>query len=155
MNSAPKTIQSHQMYRIPSDINAPIIGDQRIPQNTMISTNNASMERIVYPEMNSYQLNIPQLKIAHNQTSITQYEVNNLSKTLKSSGQLSCCPYCKALGITRTEEKCSFSNVLCGLGFGPVSWILFQALRRKDMNCYDAEHFCINCGNKLVSYKAC
>ena len=143
------------MYRIPSDINAPIIGDQRFPQNTINSTNNASMERIVYPEMNSPRLNNHQLNIVQNQTTITQYEVNNLSKILKSSGQLSSCPYCKALGVTRTEEKCSFSNVLCGLAFGPVSWILFQALRRKDINCYDAEHFCIHCGNKLVSYKAC
>lgn len=157
MNTAPKSNQLYpNLYQAPSDINAPMIGEYRNPLNHLNTTNNTTVEKEMYPIINNNQrCNVPQLNIAQNQTLITQYEVNNLSKVLKSSGQFIACPYCKTQAVTRTEETCSFFNVACGLMFGPVAWIVFQGLRRKDINCYDAEHYCIQCGSKLSSYKAC
>ena len=157
MNSAPKTNQLYpNLYHVPSDINAPIIGEQRNAYNHLNTSNNISFDREMYAVNNNLPTTSPpQLNIAQNQTLITQYEVSNISKVLKSSGQYVACPYCRAQAITRTEETCSMLNVACGFMFGPVTWILFQALRRKDINCYDAEHYCIQCGSKLASYKAC
>ena len=160
MNSAPKTNQLYpNLYQVPSDINAPMMGEQRNIYNNLNTTNSTGMEREMFPinnlNNNLPRNNPPQLNVTQNQTMITQYEVNNISKILKSSGQFIACPYCKAQGVTRTEETCSLFNVSCGVIFGPIPWILFQALRRKDINCYDAEHHCIQCGSKLATYKAC
>ncbi len=92
---------------------------------------------------------------SNNQLSVMQYEVDNLSKVLKSNGQFISCPYCKSQQVTRTEQKLSLVNTLCGILTGPIPWLIFQSLRKKDINCYDAEHYCVQCGMKIANYKAC
>jgi hypothetical protein len=153
MNSAPKTNQICQLYQVPADINAPMMSEQRYDQNSINTTTNTTLEREV--SYQSPRVMHPQLNIVQNQTEINQFEVSSMQKTLKSSGQFVVCPYCKRHNVTRTEERCSFLNVACCVVFGPIPWILLQALRKKEINCYNAEHFCIHCGSKLASYKAC
>jgi hypothetical protein len=36
-----------------------------------------------------------------------------------------------------------------------MCWVLFQACRHKDINCYDAKHSCSKCGNLTGAYNAC
>lgn len=93
--------------------------------------------------------------IVLNQTSLDEVEKNNLRMSLKSNAQFVTCPYCKHQSVTRADQTCSAGSVLCCVAFGGMMWLLFQALRKKDINCYDAEHFCIRCGNNLANYKAC
>jgi len=153
MNSAPRTNQMYQLYQVPADINAPMMNEERFLQNTVNSYTTFPLEREALSQ--NPRVIHPQLNIVNNQTQANQYELSYMKKALKSSGQCVVCPFCKNQNFTRTEEKCSFANVGCGAIFGPVPWILFQAIRKKDINCYDADHFCLNCGSQLASYKAC
>lgn len=93
--------------------------------------------------------------IVLNQTRLDEVEVNNLKMSLKSNAQYVACPYCKHQSLTRADQTCSVGSVLCCVAFGGLMWLLFQGIRKKDINCYDAKHYCIRCGNNLANYKAC
>ncbi len=89
-----------------------------------------------------------------NQQDYTE-RVFNIQAILKSSSKEVVCPFCKKEGKTRIEEKCSFSALFfCTFGLFVVPSIV-QLIRGKDLNCSDVDHFCINCENKLTSYKSC
>jgi hypothetical protein len=90
-----------------------------------------------------------------NQATPSQAEVENLRLALKSSPQFVNCPYCKTQGMTRTEQACSIPSILCCFCFGGIPWLLCQACRGKDINCYDAQHYCVRCNSNLSSYQAC
>jgi hypothetical protein len=131
-----------------SNINAPqaLIS----PQENI--SNNSSYQ--AYPQ--TYTNSIPQInQIVQNQSSFDQVEINTLKSSLKSNGQFVSCPFCKHQSVTRTEQTCSTGNVLCCVFFGPLAWVLMQAVRSKDMNCYNSTHYCTRCGNTLANYKAC
>lgn len=84
-------------------------------------------------------------------------ELDNLQKSLKSSSQFVGCPYpnCKNQGMTRVQQSCSICNICCCVLTAAIPWLIFQAIRKKDINCWDADHYCVRCGNKLASYRAC
>lgn len=83
-----------------------------------------------------------------------QDQIVNLNKALKSNPKFVCCPYCNKQGNTKVEQSCSVcTGVLCVVGLG-VFWALIQCCRSKDINCRDADHYCVGCGNKLASYKS-
>ena len=82
-------------------------------------------------------------------------EVENLNKSLKSYSQFVSCPYCRNQGMTKVQQSCSCLSVCCCLTFLAVPWLIFQACRGKDINCYDTEHYCVRCGNKLAAYRSC
>lgn len=78
----------------------------------------------------------------------------NLSKNLKSNQKFVTCPYCLKAGFTKVEQNCNAcTGFLCILGCGVV-WAIIQSCRGKDINCRDADHYCVGCGNKLASYKS-
>ena len=65
------------------------------------------------------------------------------------------CPFCK--NKINTEVKKSFnwfSFVFC-LWAGICCWVGLQYCRNKEINCYDAEHNCPVCHNKLGNYSSC
>jgi hypothetical protein len=92
--------------------------------------------------------------IVHNQI-VKPNELAGMQATLKSSPQFVSCPFCHHQGLTNTRTSCSVLNCLCCICATPLCWLLFQVIRGKDINCKDADHFCVRCGNKLSSYSAC
>jgi hypothetical protein len=97
--------------------------------------------------------NIP--GVSNNQSSPSQSDIANLQSALKSESNFVTCPFCKNQAVTRTERSCSIANILCCACFVVVPWLIFQCCRGKDLNCYDADHFCNRCGNNLAHYHAC
>lgn len=84
-----------------------------------------------------------------------QEKIANLQYGLKSSPKHISCPFCKKQGMTKVEQSCSVAaGVLCTVGLFLLPMCI-QLCRRKDLNCTDADHYCISCGNKLASYKTC
>ena len=95
------------------------------------------------------------INIVKNQNSPYTYELMAISTVLKSNPQFVVCPYCKAHLPTRTERELSFKNTICCIFSGPVFWGIFQILKNKDLNCYDARHYCLKCNANLMNYQAC
>jgi hypothetical protein len=93
--------------------------------------------------------------VAKNQISPSQDEVTNLKTALRSNTQFVTCPFCRNQAMTRTERTCSVANIICCIFTTPLTWLIFQACRSKDISCYDADHFCTRCGNNLANYHAC
>jgi hypothetical protein len=82
-------------------------------------------------------------------------DLKGLNDVLKSNSQLIICPFCKQTALTKSEQKWSIPSLACGVAFGPALWILFQALRKKDINCMNAKHYCSRCGVQVGDYSAC
>jgi hypothetical protein len=97
----------------------------------------------------------PSVVIVNNQVNPTPQELDNLQMALKSTPQFVSCPYCRYQGMTQTERKCSCCNLLCCIFCAAIPWLICQACRGKDINCYDADHYCTRCHNKLSTYRAC
>ena len=77
-----------------------------------------------------------------------------LSKVLRSTSQFVLCPFCNQFVPTRTERSCSCSNVCCFF-LGVYPYFYFQIFREKDINCYNANHYCPNCTKMVHQYRAC
>ena len=75
--------------------------------------------------------------------------------TLKSESKIITCPYCQAVNFTRVDQSCNCGNVCCCLCASLVCWAIFQLARDKDVNCYDAKHYCKKCKQLIYSYSAC
>ena len=65
------------------------------------------------------------------------------------------CPYCQQETPTNATRTCSTKNILCCVFTTPIVWAVFQLMKKKDLNCYDAEHSCHACGKLLYEYHAC
>ena len=64
------------------------------------------------------------------------------------------CPYCKKHVTTKVQRKispCALSSCILSLC---IFYVIVQACRDKEKNCYDAVHKCPNCNNELGSYTA-
>lgn len=107
-----------------------------------------------YPNYNVQPTTAP-LLVVTNQIQPNVAEVANLSVSLRSNPQFVSCPYCRNQGMTRVEQTVSCCNVLCCFFTAVGCWLIYQAVRGKDINCCDADHYCIRCGNKLGTYEAC
>ena len=120
-----------------------------------------------YADINSYQNypldiinntqnsgNVPPL-IRNQTNNLPDYELRNMQISLKSNAKFIACSNCKYQSLSRADKQCSTKNVLCCVFFGPLPWLIFQAARNKDINCYDANHYCIRCNVNLANYKAC
>ena len=57
--------------------------------------------------------------------------------------------------ITQTNTKVNWYSCAFCYCFGLIPWIIFQCCRNKAVNCLDADHYCPNCGNKIVEYNSC
>jgi hypothetical protein len=82
-------------------------------------------------------------------------DLKTLNKELKSNAQLIICPFCKQTSFTKAEKKWNFGSVLCGLMFGVGVWVVYQIVRKKDINCMDAKHYCTRCGVQVADYTSC
>lgn len=103
-----------------------------------------------------YNLNsLPLPLLMNNQSSANPLELQVLQTALRSNSQFVNCPYCRNQSNTRVTQQCSTASVLCCVCFGGIWWLVYQACRGKDINCYDADHHCQRCGNVLANYKAC
>ena len=77
------------------------------------------------------------------------------STNFKSSPCDTVCPFCKGQIKTEINRKCNWYSCALCYCCGILPWIAFQCCRNKALNCVDAEHFCPNCGNKIVEYTSC
>jgi hypothetical protein len=93
--------------------------------------------------------------IATNQLTPSPEQILNVRNSLRSTSQVLQCPYCKTLAQTRAETELSPSNIICSIAGLGIGWCIFQKCRGKDLNCYNAEHYCIKCNSNLASYYAC
>lgn len=109
------------------------------------------------PNNNNYQ---PQQNYSPQPVVINSQPQNNViiandPNMYRTSSVLATCPACKITSNTRVETSCSCSNVLCCLFTDPIIWLIFQAVRGKDINCCDARHTCSSCGSLMGTYNAC
>ena len=65
------------------------------------------------------------------------------------------CPYCKNQIKTRVVKDCNWYSVCLCYCYGFLTWMIFQCCRNKAYSCFDAEHFCPICGNKIAEYSSC
>ena len=72
----------------------------------------------------------------------------------RSHSVLNNCGSCGKVGPTNIDVHCSFSNYLCYCFFSNC-WFCFNSIRRKDINCCDATHYCSSCGAQVGQYNAC
>src|SRR5690606_19730742 len=97
--------------------------------------------------------NLNQITPANNQMYTTPNDT--IKKNIKTSTVHVRCPFCAVQGMTIANRHCSCSNLICCFLTTPVGWIIFQACRDKDYNCYDADHQCSNCKKNVANYTAC
>ncbi len=65
------------------------------------------------------------------------------------------CPFCKSQINTEVKKNWNvLSCVLC-LWAGLCCWAGLQFCRNKQLNCFDAEHFCPVCRGKIGDYSSC
>lgn len=104
---------------------------------------------------NQPQTQPQQFNVVQNQVNIPQNEELRLQDALRSHTIYCRCPHCSYDGLTSVDKSCSCANVCCSIWFTPLTWMLFQACRSKDINCYDVKHGCTKCGRPLGVYTAC
>ncbi len=72
---------------------------------------------------------------------------------LRAYSACAVCPNCGKVGFSKSEQKINVLNmVFCCCG---GCWGCHQILKKKSLNCYDADHHCAGCNHLLASYKAC
>ena len=64
------------------------------------------------------------------------------------------CPFCRSKMMTKVSKKCSKGMIVCSILTTPLVWLIYQLVRRKDLNCQNSTHYCsnVNCMNKLGVY---
>ena len=82
-------------------------------------------------------------------------EINSLAQSLKTDPVYINCPHCSTQGQTRTEQSFSLLACCCCCCTGVICWVIFQALRNKEMNCTNSKHYCIKCGKFIGTKEAC
>ena len=65
------------------------------------------------------------------------------------------CPYCKSQIATNVKKSWNWFNCIFCLWGGICCYIGMQFCRNKEINCYDSEHFCPVCKNKIGEYSSC
>ena len=65
------------------------------------------------------------------------------------------CQFCQIPITSVVKKRFNICSCLFCCWFGFVFWVCFQSIRGKEINCFDAEHSCPNCGQKLGNYYSC
>ena len=65
------------------------------------------------------------------------------------------CQFCKTPVTTNVQKTCSCCACCLCCWTGLFIWICIQCCRKKEINCWDAQHTCPNCGQILGNYKSC
>lgn len=138
------------------------------PKYALLNNESQISERNNYPQITAIDINNPQKNDkVYNQPN-TLNSINNANydsvkvnfsfsdgSQFKTSPVLTPCPNCKEVSFTRVNRKLSVNNVACCVVFNIMPWVLFQALRKKDINFYDGEHYCSKCNVLIAEYHAC
>ena len=77
------------------------------------------------------------------------------SSKLKNSPCLMSCPFCKSQISTNVKKSFNWINCVFCLWAGACCWAGMQLCRNKELNCYDSEHYCPVCRNKIGDYSSC
>ena len=91
----------------------------------------------------------------NNQNAPNHQDLVSVQQTLRTDPTTVKCPHCQNVGVTSTEKECNFLNLCCCFCTGVIPWILFQACRGKEMNCYNSKHACPKCGKFIGEKNAC
>ncbi len=65
------------------------------------------------------------------------------------------CQFCKTPVTTNVNKSCDCCSFLLCWCTCLVFWVCVQCCRNKEINCWDAQHTCPNCGQVLGYYTAC
>ena len=65
------------------------------------------------------------------------------------------CPFCRSQIATNVKKNWNWFNCFFCLWAGICCYIGMQFCRNKEINCYDSEHFCPVCKNKIGEYSSC
>jgi hypothetical protein len=91
------------------------------------------------------------LKITMNQGDEAKVLQEN---SLRAYSECITCPHCGKVGFSRSTQTCNIINVIFCV-FCPDCWFAWQIFKKKDLNCYDAEHRCTACNQMIANYNAC
>jgi len=131
----------------------PIIQESKTAQKSQFAT---QLQDYTQPDMNCYDYGRSNdTQMIRSQLSPLQEDLKEVKSVLKSVPVFVVCPYCKEQGLTVPKRSINCVNLSCCICFGVFSWVLLQAVNKKDMNCYNAEHYCKKCGNKVGDYATC
>ena len=65
------------------------------------------------------------------------------------------CPFCRNQIATEVKKSWNWFNCIFCLWAGVFCYIGMQFCRNKEISCYDSEHFCPVCKNKIGDYSSC
>ena len=65
------------------------------------------------------------------------------------------CTFCRSQIATDVKKSWNWFNCIFCLWGGICCYIGMQFCRNKEINCYDSEHFCPVCKNKIGEYSSC
>lgn len=140
---------------------------QVAPPNQFVQQNQVTQPNQAIQEIQMTELKLPaqqnqiiqpnQINVVNNQmhpTSIGE-EILAVQSVLRSYPDSIVCPFCRQFTYTRTERKLNMVDVgfclLCGLALWGVTHCYFG----KDLNCYNAKHYCMKCNNLVTKYNSC
>ncbi len=107
-----------------------------------------------YNQPGGYQFPQQQQQIIANQLVLPQVIYIDSSKFNNSPCSMAC-PFCKNQISTEVKKRWNFFNCFFCLWAGICCWAGMQFCRNKELNCYDSEHFCPVCKNKIGDYSSC
>ena len=73
----------------------------------------------------------------------------------KSTSMVMVCPFCNRNISTSIKETFNMATCCLCLCTSPLLYICIQLCRGKDLCCYDVDHSCPYCNNRLGSYTSC
>ena len=73
----------------------------------------------------------------------------------RSTPYLTVCPYCRNQVMTSSIQTFNCCTCLLCYCTGIIWFCIIQAIRDKDIGCYDAVHKCPNCGQTISVYESC
>lgn len=79
---------------------------------------------------------------------------NSLYPIFRTFPQYVVCPHCSQVAYTYVVKKISILSIVCACCY-PKCWFIRQDYKAKDLNCYDASHYCMNCNYKMADYNSC
>ena len=89
-----------------------------------------------------------------NQSTPGPEELQGTIDSLRSTPVFSSCPGCRVTGPSKVIRNLSCPNLIFCILLSPC-WFGNQSYKIKDLNCFDADHYCNKCGNLIGKYSAC
>ena len=89
-----------------------------------------------------------------NQSIPTNEEILASNQSLRTNPVFVSCPGCRLIGPSKVIRNISISNLVIWCCLTPC-WFVAKAYQIKEMNCFDADHYCHKCGNLIGKYESC